>query len=498
MHDDRLSELPDHILLCILERLRDDARLLATTCVLSKRWRTLPLMLPRLKISARTFVTTDRTTSRLQLLRRATGSFAAAVRFFLAAGTATGGDNQRAIKTLALEFYLTEVDSLLDIVRVVGAAIGRGEVKDLELMIYTENGKAFLEAESRVGILLPYGHRFMRLLRDAPGDVSRSLTKLWLQNLAFLDPSSDVGILLCTCTALEVLHLERCGFVDNDFSSTLAIDAPPRSRLKVLSLKNCYVGKIHLGQAPKLACLICKGWFSESCPVTFGPGSAPCLDEICLTQGAEEWQLRFSLSELLENTHGVETLRLGFNDDKIWVHPESPKTLGAAFGKLKKLYLMDVFPECDLSWTMFLIQAAPLLEFVDIQIYTDHACCSAGSDGDDGGRDVRDLEWEVPRGFRHSHLRVVRITGDIDARKHVRFARLVMERAVSLEVLVLDAKITCKGCIDAQRQDPSIVLSHFPQDKEGADALVRQQVKRGIASSAYVLVYSASNQEFQY
>lgn len=120
------------------------------------------------------------------------------------------------------------------------------------------------------------------------------------------------------------------------------------------------------------------------------------------------------------------------------------------------------------------------------------------ADDDYDGRDVRDLEWEVPRGFRHWHLRAVRISGGIDAGKHARFARLVMERAVSLEVLVLDAKITCKRCFDAQRQDPSTVLSNFPEDKEGVDALVRQQVKGGIATSAKVLVYSASNHEFQY
>lgn len=56
---------------------------------------------------------------------------------------------------------------------------------------------------------------------------------------------------------------------------------------------------------------------------------------------------------------------------QIWVHPESPKTLGAAFGKLKVLHLMGVFPECDLSWTMFLLQAAPFLEFLNIQVYID-------------------------------------------------------------------------------------------------------------------------------
>jgi hypothetical protein len=50
----------------------------------------------------------------------------------------------------------------------------------------------------------------------------------------------------------------------------------------------------------------------------------------------------------------------------------------------------------------------------------------------------------------------MRVSGDIDDGKHVRFMRLVMERAVRLELLVLDARVGCEGCVDAQRQDPSI------------------------------------------
>jgi hypothetical protein len=46
--------------------------------------------------------------------------------------------------------------------------------------------------------------------------------------------------------------------------------------------------------------------------------------------------------------------------------------------------------------------------------------------------------------FRHHHLEELRIGA---GKKDVGFARLVMERAVSLELLVLDARITCEGCI---------------------------------------------------
>ncbi|CAN6165512.1 unnamed protein product [Urochloa humidicola] len=494
---DRLSDLPDHILLCVLERLRDDVRALARTCVLSKRWRTLPLMISNLNISARTFlVPADRTTSnKRERVLHATGRFAAAVRFFLA----TGGDQRRAIKTLTLRLYLTEVDHLVETVRLVGGAIGRGEVHDLELVVYTEMGKNFLGAEPRrLRISLCYGLRFTRLLlRDAPSAVPRSLKKLTLQNLSFKDPSAEVGTLLRACVALEVLALDYCGFYNGDLSSTLTIDAPD-SQIKVLSFNECYVGSVHVVQAPRLVLLICKEWCTESCPVTFGAGSVPSLEEIDLSNRAETWQLSFGLSDLLQNTRGVATLRLAFDNNKIWVRPENPKNLGAAFSNIKVLHLLSIFPEGDLSWIMFLLHAAPCLEFVNIEVYKNHVCWRADADNDDKGDDVRYPEWEVPQGFRHHHLRCLRVSGGIDAGKDGRFARLVMERAVSLELLVLDARIMCEGCIDAQRLDPSIVLSKFSEDKEAVDALVRRQVKGGIASSARVLVYSASNQEFQY
>ncbi|CAN6213468.1 unnamed protein product [Urochloa humidicola] len=489
---DRLSDLPDHVLLCVLERLRDDVRALARTCVLSKRWRTLPLMISSLNISAKTFVPADRTTSnKLERVLHATGRFAAAVRFFLG----TGGDQRRAIKTLTLRLYLTEVDYLLETVRLVGGAISRGEMRDLELVVYTEMRKNFLGAEPRrLRISLRYGLRFTRLLlRDAPSAVPRSLKKLNLQNMSFKNPSTELGTLLRACVALEVLALDYCGFYNGDVSD---------SQIKVLSLNDCYVGRVHVVQAPRLVLLICKEWWTESCPVTFGPGSVPSLEEIELSNRAETWQLSFSLSDLLENTRGVAIVSLAFDNNKIWVRPENPKNLGAAFSNIKVLHLLSIFPEGDLTWTMFLLQAAPCLELVNIQIYTNHVCCwpdDAGDNKDNDRDNIRDQpKWELPQGFRHHHLRCLRISGGIDAGKDGRFARLVIERAVSLELLVLDARIMCEGCIHAQRLDPSIVLSKFPEDKEAVDALVRRQVKGGIASSARVLVYSASNQEFQY
>ena len=55
---------------------------------------------------------------------------------------------------------------------------------------------------------------------------------------------------------------------------------------------------------------------------------------------------------------------------QIWVQPERPsKQLRAALGGLKGLHLSNIYPEYNyLSWTTFLLEAAPLLEALEIHV----------------------------------------------------------------------------------------------------------------------------------
>ena len=104
----------------------------------------------------------------------------------------------------------------------------------------------------------------------------------------------------------------------------------------------------------------------------------------------------------------------------------------------------------------------------------------------------------MPPGFRHHRLEELCISGGISAgKKDVGFARLVMERAVSLKLLELDARITCEGCVAAQRRDPSIILSRFPEDKDGVDMMV-SRIKDGISTSAHIVIHPASNMLYKY
>jgi hypothetical protein len=48
---------------------------------------------------------------------------------------------------------------------------------------------------------------------------------------------------------------------------------------------------------------------------------------------------------------------------QIWIQPEQPKKLTAIFSNLTDVVLWCVFPECDLNWTLFILESAPALQF---------------------------------------------------------------------------------------------------------------------------------------
>ena len=47
---------------------------------------------------------------------------------------------------------------------------------------------------------------------------------------------------------------------------------------------------------------------------------------------------------------------------QIWIQPENRKQLTAIFRNLSDLSLSNIFPKCDLSWTLFILEAAPALQ----------------------------------------------------------------------------------------------------------------------------------------
>jgi hypothetical protein len=53
---------------------------------------------------------------------------------------------------------------------------------------------------------------------------------------------------------------------------------------------------------------------------------------------------------------------------QIWIQPEHPKQLTAIFSNLTDVWLSCIFPECDLNWTLFILEVAPALQNFTVRL----------------------------------------------------------------------------------------------------------------------------------
>jgi hypothetical protein len=60
---------------------------------------------------------------------------------------------------------------------------------------------------------------------------------------------------------------------------------------------------------------------------------------------------------------------------QIWIRPECPRVLAPVLGQLRFVNLDSLPEECDITWTMFLLEAAPSVEDLCITV-CDHKCGS--------------------------------------------------------------------------------------------------------------------------
>ncbi|KAL6911321.1 hypothetical protein ACP4OV_000126 [Aristida adscensionis] len=367
---DRISELPDDILLDILGRLAaaGDHRAVARTSALSRRWRSLPwpqIRTVALDVGAPCAAGAGAASASSTAPRR--GSLAPAP---------PGGGGGWVIETLSLKLILTRRDYLRRIGELVGGAGGAGTVRRVELDVATETECLPLD-DTRA--MLGYGERFVHFAGDCPG-AFRSLAKLTLRSLWFHgDGAAALGELVRGCDALEFLCLKDCGLLpdgateiagDGPPPCALAIDAP-RSRLRALLCDFCYVGRLELVHAPALAFVQYRAVFLEdSRPILFRRTPSLRAVYLCYGQLEEDDDVKLELSDLLVNVHQLEWLTLSFDICKIWLQLEHPKRLRPVLGRLRQLNLKNTHPDCDLSWAIFLLEAAPLLltlDFHDIQ-----------------------------------------------------------------------------------------------------------------------------------
>ncbi|OEL18365.1 hypothetical protein BAE44_0020617, partial [Dichanthelium oligosanthes] len=342
--EDRISALPDDILIKILERI-DDLHAVFQTSTLSRRWAHLPRSLSRLLIEVANFLPRDESSWTVHQVMTA---YTAVLRRLLPSSPS----RNRAIKSLRLSFYLTD-PYLCSIGNAVGDVMEHGNTDCLEFIIFADIRDPSYEQ------CVVFGQRFMSFFQACPM-AFRCLTSLTLLRVTFRD--SDISDLLNACNKLELLSLNSCDCVFDPVTgedAALTIHAPPNSALLALETNCCAFARIDLIQAPKLGRLVCIDSTEVNPPLNFG--DVPCLDNITLRLDALHWQTPFALSHLLSNTSTLSIMYLDFANQMIWIEPERPKHLSSILNNLRDVYLYNIFYECDLNWTMFVLEAAPAL-----------------------------------------------------------------------------------------------------------------------------------------
>uniref|UniRef100_A0A453MIQ2 F-box domain-containing protein n=1 Tax=Aegilops tauschii subsp. strangulata TaxID=200361 RepID=A0A453MIQ2_AEGTS len=399
--EDRISDLPDELLLRILARL--DLRDAVRAGAASTRWRHLPHQLSVLLLGVSRF--------RRATLVESMDAFAAALLSVCPpAERSCECQRSHAIKALALCFYLS-APHLSSIGRALEDVVSRGKTKWIEFRISPPPG------DNTAPELTEFGQQFMSFCR-AYQVAFRWLTSLTLENLAFGD--SDVTDLISNCVKLESLALRACRMVNFEHS-VLKIDTPC-SGLQELNLVHFVCKRIQLISVPKLRQASCLIWRFENPPVRLD--YVPDLRHVAIACLRTHPKAPFKLSECLSRSAlNLSELHLNFFHQMIWIQPEHPKQLTAIFRNLSNASLSGIFPECDLSWTLFILEAAPALQKFGLS-RTRHACANAW----DNNAEKTNVVWDPSKDLKHMNLKSLMIDGFEEEDKVAAYIWLVVER----------------------------------------------------------------------
>uniref|UniRef100_A0A0E0LQJ8 F-box domain-containing protein n=1 Tax=Oryza punctata TaxID=4537 RepID=A0A0E0LQJ8_ORYPU len=450
-----LGQLPSDVLVSILEKLH--LREAVRTAVLSRRWRRLyaQVHLPRFPLDIHDFVH-----------RRVTPEEQAQALVQAATSLLTSRSANHPISTLAVRFVLLrEGDSDNNPMMIVEEAVAVGKVRAVDLTVMTEKDDIHVVADDEE----EYGRRFRSLYAACPRAFA-ALTALSLENIK-LAAAADFPTLIAACTNLQFLSLTNCSSRDPHPTPPLEIR---HSNLVHLTIAYCPFSVLDLQCLPRLVRFALCDWTATPrswLPLNFG--HLPRLATLSLTCTPAPWHQPLYLTDLLANT-AVTHLRINLRGARnIWVKPESPSCntrLRRVLRNVKDLKIRNVHDGCDLSWTLFLLQAAPLLEDLYVKFWQSHACME---DDEPHLRKESDFTWHgrLDAGFSHNGLTRLTISGFRSSDERViQYLRRVVEMAPRLEVVHLHDMIPCEYCDAIAAQ-----CSTFPQTDEDKD-LIRNNI----------------------
>lgn len=419
--EDRISALPDDLLLLILRRL--DTRSALGAGSLSKRWAHLPRELDALDLRAsdmlppryhrwvdlykdnRAFLHCFRAMN-LELLANIRRYERRAMRAFISSTERFLEGPRRRVKTLSLEFFITGNAGRMD--RLVAEAIDAWGVEDLEAVakrIFGSRGPGVddfpihtfpshgLCKEPRASRL-----RSLKLSGCVPPPLHEynALNRLVLQGLPAPTPVAAYEDIFTLCPQLQTLHLISCGCSTRKGISLIVTVDAPRSQIRELVVENCTFRKLSLRALPCLESLVSlQSW------VIFESSSFPCLSQrnlaVCLGLEEIDWRLDLELDMFLDCTPGIRNLIIRFTGPYRWIVPSSPPS--EFLPNLRRLLVADVPSSWDVTWPRLLLEMAPSLEILHIHIV--HAVSKKPGE---------EIPW-TPTELRQHHLKEFVVVG---------------------------------------------------------------------------------------
>jgi hypothetical protein len=297
---DRLSKLPNDILLNILDRV--DTLDALRTCILSKRMLKLPTMLSRFDINISSLV-------RHHDMASHGYTVAHVVRY----NNAVAGVTDKVLSARSLEipilklacrFYLRH-DEFLSIGRTFARTMAAQKVDEAELTLLTEKTCARCTHDD----LLGYAKVFNTWLGNCPAALA-GLTRLWLRNMRFAE--QDITTILSTCKRLQSLRFAYC---DAGIGSVLQVE---HAQLVELSIDHGKFEAVQLNCLPKLQRVNYTGWSYPYPNLTFG--YVPQLSQLSLVQMGISFIKDLQLSHVLANVPSrISDLHLDFKSEKVLI-----------------------------------------------------------------------------------------------------------------------------------------------------------------------------------